>query len=86
MSTLWSWGVGEGLGPAALPSPRTQKVAYARMTMAALQEKQKGKPKVRPVTSAATLLVPVSLPHTPPSCSPLKESTQFSSWLSSTMR
>lgn len=52
------WGGGsllrtlsKGLGLAALPSPRIQKGARARMTVAALQGRQKGRPKVRLASS-----------------------------------
>lgn len=44
---LFSGSQPRGLEPVALPSPSIRKAARARMTVAALQGKQKGRPKVR---------------------------------------
>lgn len=99
VSTLWPWGWGQemvlpratsqGLGPALLPSPRTQKVAYAGRTMGALREKQKGRPKVRPAPFCHlhnhVACVCLSVLHISPNCSPPRESILLSSWLSAPM-
>lgn len=92
MSTLWPWGWGQervlprttsqGLGPALLPSPRTQKVAYAGRTMGAPREKQKGRPKVRPAPSCHlhnhVAHVCLSVLHFSPNCSRPRESLSCS--------
>lgn len=79
----------QGLGPALLPSPRTQKVAFARRTMGALREKQKGRPKVRPAPFCHlhnhVACVCLSVLHISPNCSPPRESILLSSWLSAPM-
>lgn len=61
-----------GLGSATLPSPSTQKGVHAQMTVAALQGRQKGRPKVRLASScppAQALFSSRLPPPGSPSCS-----------------